>query len=535
MSDELEGRMLLSATVSGTDTAGDKWTLTLTGKGSIQVLKQNDSTGNPGALNSATEIKSIVLSGTDPFSSKLTDTVVPAAGSSGRIFFQNLTEIPNHSLKSTSGLGPYEIDIPDFYLGITDPTIPTSVSQPRAQISIPDGVNILKFGGVDTTAFFGTDQTQSPSGDNTNDEFLIRLGVPYENGTSIYVNTVKSSAEAAAASTSGSTTSPTQKSVVFLVSGRINIFQANSITGDTTSKAAAASGYTGGTIVSAITDTATSSNGPIGFVRVGGNATDFSVASSDKLGNFYIGGETANVAILAPTGARDLYFGKGMDTVTLYANSIENLFANRDITDSNVVSNRMIGNIMTGGDVVNSTILSGYDQNLANFSSSVQSNISSITSASGVTQPTPNPQANGMITAYVAGSIQDSVFAASDQPYSTLTSPTTLTFGDPRDVFLPLGVINAHVEGTISNSSATPQSPNTAFYAKKVILSKMPVSPPNVPEMPFGSPSKPIYQPLTPPLIDPATVPVKAAATTMSSTVAIASHTTKTHTVAKKK
>ena len=45
----LEGRQLLSATVSGIDTAGDHWTLTLSGQGTLQVVKQNDATRQPRA------------------------------------------------------------------------------------------------------------------------------------------------------------------------------------------------------------------------------------------------------------------------------------------------------------------------------------------------------------------------------------------------------------------------------------------------------------------------------------------------------
>ena len=91
---------LLAGSVSGMNTAGDQWTLTVLGKGKVQVIKQNDSTGNPAALDSATEIKSIILSGTDPTSTRLVEKVTPAAGSSGKIYFENLTEQPNHSART---------------------------------------------------------------------------------------------------------------------------------------------------------------------------------------------------------------------------------------------------------------------------------------------------------------------------------------------------------------------------------------------------------------------------------------------------
>ena len=47
--ESLEVRQLLSATVSGIDTAGDHWTLTLQGQGALQVIKQTDPHRQPAA------------------------------------------------------------------------------------------------------------------------------------------------------------------------------------------------------------------------------------------------------------------------------------------------------------------------------------------------------------------------------------------------------------------------------------------------------------------------------------------------------
>src|SRR5262249_61814675 len=63
--DRLEGRHLLSATVTGPDPAGDTWTLRLIGPGSLLVTKQNDSSGNPAPLNSPPDINTITLRGAD--------------------------------------------------------------------------------------------------------------------------------------------------------------------------------------------------------------------------------------------------------------------------------------------------------------------------------------------------------------------------------------------------------------------------------------------------------------------------------------
>ena len=69
-------------------------------------------------------------------------------------------------------------------------------------------------------------------------------------------------------------------------------------------------------------------------MRVGGAATNFTtfvtedpldVAASEgqldaKIANFYVGGQTNNVMLLAPSGARDVSFGLGMDNVTINSN-----------------------------------------------------------------------------------------------------------------------------------------------------------------------------------------------------------------------
>ena len=62
------------------------------------------------------------------------------------------------------------------------------------QIDIPQGVNTLRFGGVDVdyTPAGGTPLNQT----GQNNEFQINLGLPIVMGTSIIVNTVNSDAEA---------------------------------------------------------------------------------------------------------------------------------------------------------------------------------------------------------------------------------------------------------------------------------------------------------------------------------------------------
>ena len=104
--DSLESRQLLSGMVTGTDSKGDIWTLQLVGPGQLSVLKQNDSNGNPAPLNSATDIKSITIGGTDPLQSRLIGTVNRVgAGSDGRVFFNNLIQLGSRSDARRGGFG----------------------------------------------------------------------------------------------------------------------------------------------------------------------------------------------------------------------------------------------------------------------------------------------------------------------------------------------------------------------------------------------------------------------------------------------
>ncbi|WP_435016620.1 hypothetical protein TA3x_004193 [Tundrisphaera sp. TA3] len=487
--ESLEGRQLLAASLTGINSAGDRWTLDLKGPGTLQVVKQDDASGNPGALDSATEIKSITISGTDSLKTKLIGRVDKSGVGDGRVFFQELNQSPNIDPLTSIPQGLLSIKMPDFYLGVTDPTVPSTATQPVAAINIPNGINSLRFGGVDATKFFGTDPAQGPALNGTSDQFRVTLGLPAQNGTRIVVNTVTSNGQAGTAGTSGATNPPTQDSVIFNVSGRINLFQADQINGNT-AVAPEAAAFLGGTIVASLPDPTGAITGQIGFIRVGGDATNFTTFTNDKISDFYVGGETNNLTVLAPNGSRNLKFGRGLDTVSIFSSAIENLYANRGALSSRVVSDRMIGNLSIGGDVANSQFLSGYVQNLTSILSTATTNLTQPNFASAATIPTPTAQNRGQITAFIAGDITDSVFAASVQPYAQVIDPTdtTLTASD-QDAFLPGGRILAKVEGVIDNTLATPERPNRAFYAQTVKLKNGPVSPPNVTERPFGQPT----------------------------------------------
>lgn len=486
--EDLEGRQLLSGVVTGTDTAGNSWKLRLFGPGSIQVVKQNDASGSPAALNSATEIRRIVLSGTESRTSRLVGTVTKSGIGDGRVFFQEMRQETNISPRTSSPQGLLSINMRDFYLGATDATVTSSTTQPVASINLPSGVNSLRFGGVDATKFFGTDASQSPAQNGVSDQYRINLGLPFQNGTRVVVDTITSNGQAGTTSSTGTANQPTQDSVVFNVSGRLNLFQANQINGNT-AVPPARDAFLGGTAIASLTDTSGAITGQIGFVRIGGNATNFTTFTNDKIADFYIGGETNNVTVLAPNGSRNLRFGRGLDTVSIYSHAIENLYANRGAINSRVVSDRMIGNLTIGGDVADSQFLSGYTQGLTGILSSATTNLNQPSFAQAVTINTPTAQSLGEITAFIAGNITDSVFAASVLPYSQVIDPTDQTFGSPQDAFLKGGTISARVEGTVDNSTATPDAPTKAFYAKTVKLKGAPVSPPDVTEQPFNVPT----------------------------------------------
>jgi hypothetical protein len=472
--EKLEERQMLSGVVSGVNSEGDAWQLTLTGPGIISVTKQPATAGGtPTSLSTPSEINSITIAGTDPLHSRLIGTVTPSGKGDGRVFFQTFTEIQSRNQKGTGGNGLLSIDMPNFWLGLTAATAPTSTSGTEPSINIPDGVSTLRFGGVDTTAFFGTDPTKSLANNGQSDQLRVNLGIPQFNGTRIIID--KSISNSVAGTTTGGTTgAATQDGVTFSAQGRLGLFQANEIDGSTTNQPAHFA-TAGGTIVQAATPSlSTGIPGPIGFFRVGTNATSLSVLTDDKIRDFFIGGETNNVSVLAVNGTRNLYFGKGLDTTQVLTHTIEKLFANRGALNSTVIADRQIGNIEFGGDVVGTTIQAGYNQSLASDLSNPTSPV------------TPTVQPGGQIRVTIAGNITNSVFAA-----SVLPDPATGQFGTPNSRNLAAGLIKARIEGTIDNSTATPDSPKAAFFAKKVILVKGPVVPPNVPEAPFTGPLQP--------------------------------------------
>ncbi len=577
LAESLETRQLLSslstvptATVSGTDTKGDRWTLTLYGPGTLNVVDQKGNAFTPATKYTPDDINTITVSGTITSESRLVGkvTYVPA-GSDGHVFFQQLSinntaeyGALNTALVHPKALTPQNgiaaVDMPGFWLGHTSDTAPTQTSNfhsvtsttgttqffDAGGINAPEGINVLRIGGVDTTytPAGGTPLNQT----NQNNEFVINLGPPLVGGTSIIVDKVVTNA---GTSTTSSTTTVFQQSVSFVVAGRINLFQANEIDGDTASgqvptqftppSSQPQTGLLpGGTyLISDVGGAITT--GQIGFVRIGGNATNFTTMVLDtdlltypspdpvqgpQLSNFFVGGQTDNVILVAPSGARDVYFGQGMDNTYINTEFIQNLQANRGAIGSAVTVNRTIGNLVMGGDVINTYIQSGYQQELSAVANAPVTSINGATvSAGGVfngeapptivnrisnailNQPTYTPLAHGggQIHGRIAGNVTNSIISVSVDPNpSGMNNPgqfqpinsTTFPFGSPNNIVLPRGLLSLKVEGAVNNSGlqtgTSPQvDPNvassSAFFARRVHISKLPVTPPNVPEAPY--------------------------------------------------
>ena len=465
MSEALETRQLLTSTgtgsrsITGIDADGDRWVLKVQGPGAIRVTKQPDAQGNFQELNSRSLIDNITIAGADPFSTRIIGQVKQVQGGDGKVFFSSFQELGGNAEGSAGNLGIYAIDMPDFWLGQTSTTVGAS----GPSIDIPDGVVTLRFGGADTTftPAGGTPLNQN----NQADSLTVNLGLPQTQGTSIIINRSITDAQAATTTTG----SPTQDSVTFTVNGRLNVFQADSIEGNTQFPSTGFLGG-GGTVVNSTTDPSSGITGQIGFVRVGGNATNFAAqvgGTTALLSNFFVGGETNNVLVLAPAGTRAIGFGKGMDTVTIYTHYIDSLQANRGALSSLVQVDRNVGRVTIGGDVVNTQFIAGVDQSLTSVSSTQ-------------TAPTsPVAQDGGAIrNVLIAGNVTDSVFAASVEPFNGV-------YGSDLDLNLPHGNIAAKVGGKIDNTNATVGPINQAFFANYVKLFRGPVIPPAVPELPF--------------------------------------------------
>jgi hypothetical protein len=542
MAETLETRELLtplqhqvSATVRGTDPDGAQWVLRLYGPGALSVVGTNGDIFTQSTQNLSESIQTITVGGAISTETRLVGKVYPnPTNGVANVYFENLIvpetgelgkiDVQQVSNFRTVQTGIAAIDMPDFYLARTETSKPTTQSLIHSsalsagEILIPGGVNVLRFGGVDVDYTPPGGIPLNTTGQNN--EFQINLGIPIVEGTSIIVNSVNSDAEA---SSSGGAAN--QDYATFLVTGRLNLFQANTITGNTTSglvptqlvNSPTTAPSPGGTYLISQGGPAT---GQIGDVRVGGDATNFTtfitedpiqVAAAEgqldaKISNYYIGGQTQNVLLVAPSGSRNVSFGLGMDNVTINSLAISSLRANRDAIDSNVTVERSIGNLQIGGDVTGTNIAVGQLQSLFTFANTPPTSVLDV-SGSGVfygdppptvASPEENPltlrlepiaQNGGNIQARIAGSVTNSTFSASVDPNpSQLFEPV---FGPGAgDLVLERGVINVKLEGTIDNTGNNlVTDPSQAFFARVIHHAHGPIIPPDVPYQPFPQPT----------------------------------------------
>jgi len=611
LAESLETRQLLSslsthpsASVTGTDAHGDVWTLTLFGPGTLNVVDQQ-GTAFPAA--NGHDINTITVSGTVTSESRLVGKLVKegTGPDAGKVFFQQLT-INNtgaygqlnpalvHPRASTPQNGIAAVDMPAFWLGDTSGLTPTTtppLNFPTSNfhtsplfhlaggINAPEGINTLRFGGVDTTFTPASGTALDQTGQNN--EFVINLGPPIAGGTSIIVNQVKT--DAVPSTTSGSPAN--QQSVTFLVAGRINLFQANEIDGSTGTGSNGSSLaptqfpilpetqpqqpqsplLPGGTyLVSDVLAGSALTTGQIGDIRIGGPATNFTAfaletdtftpppsvdpVTGPQVSNFFIGGKTDNVILVAPSGSRNVFFGQGMDNVYINTEFIQNLQANQGASgsaamDSAVTVKRNIGNLVMGGDVINTVIQSGYDQNLSAVANLPASSVPVVPSPAGVfngeapptiinrisnaafnqTNFSPLAHGGGEIHGRIAGNVTNSIISVSVDPNPFLPNPSeppgsstpgqfqnvtskTFPFGAPNNIVLPRGVLSLKFHGTVDNREIQVPVPsgttnplglsgpavaqtNSAFFAKYVRVEPGRVVPPHVPVAPYPSPT----------------------------------------------
>jgi hypothetical protein len=539
-----------TAQVSGTDPSGAHWTLKLYGPGTLNVVDASGVAFTKAGSQVPDSINTITVGGSITTETRLVGRVTPAPDGNSNVYFENLQVTPTGSLGRVDPgqvsnfrqqqLGIATIDMPGFYLAHTETSKPSGTSplhtgaQLAGSMNIPGGVINLRFGGVDAdyTPPGGTPLNQT----GQNNEFAINLGLPLVMGTSVIVNSITTDAQA----NSTTATAPFQDMVTFLVNGRLNLFQANAINGNATSglvpsqflgSSAPTTGNPGGTYL--ISGGGSFGTGQIGDVRIGGNATNFTTIAEEyaitttpvegaldaKVSNFFIGGETNNVILMAPSGARNVAFGLGMDNTTINALAIQNLRANRDATNSTVTVSRSIQVLFIGGNVENTNIQAGYAQSL--FAASIFPSSNPFTSGGGVFFGSPPPtitnhkispetqllepfaQNGGSITGRIAGNIVNSVLSASVDPNpSGITNSSgsfeqqntpLFPFGAPDNLVLPRGSINVKFEGTADNSTnplvAVSAPPNAAFFANSVTIKKGPVIPPSVPYQPYVAPT----------------------------------------------
>jgi len=251
----------------------------------------------------------------------------------------------------------------------------------------------------------------------------------------------------------------------------------NEIDGSTTN-APAPFASNGGTLVSVQTATAAGAAGPIGSVRVGTNATNFSVVTPDKINHVLRGrrneqrqSSRRNWVAQPPISARGWTPSRSRPIRSSGSSQ------NRGAINSNVTSDRQIGNIEFGGDVVGTTILSGYNQSLA--------------SAVGNPKHPDHPESRRGRPdqgEYRWKRDQLGLRLLGSRRFRRVRLVRRLEVA-ARDDQRPHSGFDQQLGGD------NPQSPTAAFFAQSLKLTKGPVVPPAIPEAPYSGPLTPASLP----------------------------------------
>ncbi len=191
--------------VSGTDRAGDLWTITVHGPGRAIVT---DTTPNDGVLHD--DIATIQLVGTSIKNTYVTGTVRPSAST----FTTGV--IPFNQLIATSGVRSIELN--NF----------TLTNQVSPAVNQPTG--IFLYGGVRTLSFNGIIAQLDSASTTTPYQVVIGSGnVPLKYSPSIYVNSIQDLVYNSS-STTVPTTPITSPTVQFVINGTVQNFDILSAT-----------------------------------------------------------------------------------------------------------------------------------------------------------------------------------------------------------------------------------------------------------------------------------------------------------------
>lgn len=283
--------------VTGTDRAGDRWTITVHGPGKVIVT---DTTPNDGVLGDS--INTIQLVGTNPRTTYVTGNVItsPYLLTQGTILFNELI--------ATSGVKSIELN------GFT---LTSNVSPP---VTSPTG--IFLYGGVGTLSFQDIQASQDTSVVTTPYQIVIgEPNTPLKMKPSIYINNINNQVFNSQSKTipSGPVTTP---SVQFMINGVIRNFDIVSATQGTVPAAFQFEfptvGTTGRTSVQATA---------IDNLSVAGSAKNFTVSQAsqpfsgagsgiDYLHNAYFGGNADGVGIDVNGTIGNIIFNRGLGDPT---------------------------------------------------------------------------------------------------------------------------------------------------------------------------------------------------------------------------